>query len=68
MKGYKSMQSKKMTVYRILIVGLLIVLQVTWLALSVLMLSSTSRTISIVLNILSIIALFVVINSRQNPA
>lgn len=62
------MQSKKMIVYRILIVGALILLQVAWLVSALLMLSSTSAAINVFFRVLSIIALFVVINSRQNPA
>ncbi len=61
------MQSKKMTIYRILIVGFLIVLQAWWLVSSVLTLSSTSTVVSMILKVLSIIVIFVVINSRQNP-
>lgn len=62
------MQSKKMIVYRILIVGALILLQVAWLVSALLMLSSTSAAINVFFRVISIIALFVVINSRQNPA
>lgn len=62
------MQSKKMIVYRILIVGALLLLQVTWLVLSLLTLSSTSTAVNAFFRVLSIIALFVIINSRQNPA
>ena len=62
------MQSKKMTIYRILIVGILIVLQAWWLVSSVLTLSSTSTVVSMILKVLSIVVIFVVINSRQNPS
>ncbi|MDE6874758.1 MAG: cardiolipin synthase [Lachnospiraceae bacterium] len=62
------MKSKKMIVYRILIVGALIVLQVTWLVLSLITFSNVSPAINAFFRIISIGALFVVINSRQNPA
>lgn len=67
-RNKKGKQSKKMIGYRIVIVGSLILLQITWLVLSLLMLSSVSAGINAFLTLASIIALFVVINSKQNPA
>lgn len=62
------MKSKKMIVYRIMIVGALLILQVAWLMLSLLTFSNISPVVNMIFRITSIIALFVVINSRQNPA
>ncbi len=64
----KPMKSKKMIVYRILIVGALLILQVTWLVLSLLTFSNISPVVNAVFRITSIVVLFIVINSRQNPA
>ena len=61
-------QSKKMIVYRIIIVGFLILMQVFWMVMSIWMLSSVSAAINGILTFISLIALFVVINRTQNPA
>ncbi len=67
-RSEKPMKSKKMIVYRILIVGALLILQVTWLVLSLLTFSNISPVVNAVFRITSIVVLFIVINSRQNPA
>lgn len=62
------MQSKKMTVYRILIVGFLILVQIAWFVLFLLSLTQYSVLISTVFTLLSILVVLVVVSSRQNPA
>ena len=64
-RSEKPMKSKKMIVYRILIVGALLILQVTWLVLSLLTFSNISPVVNAVFRITSIVVLFIVINSRQ---
>lgn len=64
----KYMQSKKMTINRMVIVGVLILLQVAWYVFFLLTLTNYSVIINIIFIILSVSAVLVVINSRQNPA
>lgn len=59
---------KKILFSRIMIVGFLIFLQVVWFVLFLLELTNYSWWINIIFTLLSLAALLVVINKRENPA
>ncbi len=61
-------QSKKMTVYRILIVGAIIMLQLVWFLYFLISLTQYSVWISAIFSLISIGAVLVVINRWDNPA
>lgn len=62
------MQSKKMMVYRILIAGMLIFIQIAWMVLFFISLTNYSVAINSFFTLISVIAVLVVINGRSNPA
>lgn len=58
----------KKVVHRVVIVGLLLALQIGWLAIYLTQMAEYSPIMSIILNVLSFLAVLAVVNARDNPS
>lgn len=58
----------KKVLHRVVIVGFLLALQIGWLALYLTQMAEYSPVISIILNVLSFLAVLAVVNARDNPS
>lgn len=58
----------KKILHRVVIVGFLLALQIGWLALYLTQMAEYSPIISVILNVLSLLAVLAVVNARDNPS